>query len=171
VARLSLRGRTDEVADEREATRVEEGRSEAVPVAQRRRRLFTREPKPVVYSDEPDRTEPEPVVVPRAHTRVSAVLGLMVGLTGVYAAMTGVLSRVAIVVGVVGAVLSAMAMGRRGRRVTGGGVALLGLLLSVGAMALGLAVTTGALVWPDAGTDEVMRLRDWLATQAPWLTN
>lgn len=168
MSRLSLRGRQDTDAGEREASRVEQ---KAVPVEQRpRRRLFTRETRPVAGSDDLDRTRPEPVVV-RRHTSLSAVVALVVGLTGVYAVLTGVLSRVGIVLAVLGAVLSAMAIGRRAGRVGGGGVAMLAMLLSVGAMVLGLAVTTGAVWWPDAGTNEVDRLRDWLTTQAPWLTN
>ncbi|WP_412543763.1 hypothetical protein R8Z50_15110 [Longispora sp. K20-0274] len=121
--------------------------------------------------DLPGRPAPaEPAVEVRGRTGVTSVLALVVGLTALYAALTGVLARPALLVGLLGLVLAVTAVVRpTRRRVTGNGLAVLGALLSVAALAIGIAVATGSLPGLDGGTDQVVRVRDWFAGWWPWM--
>jgi len=106
----------------------------------------------------------------RGRTSVTAVLALIVGLTGVYAALTGVLARPAIAVGVLGVIFAAVALARRTRRrVAGNGLAIFALILSLGAVAIGTAVATDSLPWLPGDSDQVMRIRDWIGAWLPWM--
>jgi hypothetical protein len=101
-----------------------------------------------------------------------ATLGLMVGLVGLAATLTGLLAPVGVAVGVVGGAIAAgglIGASRRGR--TGHSVALLGMVFSLAAIVLGVLAMSGHLSWLNSSTDEVARARDWLNSQFPWMKN
>jgi hypothetical protein len=104
--------------------------------------------------------------------RVSAfaTFGLIVGLVALAATLTGRLAPVGVALGVLGGAISAGGLvGASRRGVTGHSVALLGLLASIAAVALGVMAITGYLPWLDSRTDEVAKLRDWLDARVPWM--
>jgi hypothetical protein len=122
---------------------------------------------------EPMAARPEPAVVAapvRAHTSFLAVLGLVVGLTAGYAALTGRLAPVGVAVGVLGLLLSIAAFAAVSRPgVTGHSVALLGLLFSIAGIVLGVMAVKHAVPWLDGGSDQAAKARDWLDARMTWL--
>jgi hypothetical protein len=122
-----------------------------------------------------DRVEARPAPAPqkiRARASLFATLALMVGLTSVYAALTGRLAPVAIALGVLGLLLSFAGMSASGRpRIAGGGLSAFALLLSIGGAVLGVLAMYGSVSWLDSDVDQVSRLRDWLDTQLPFMSN
>ncbi|GIJ72070.1 hypothetical protein [Virgisporangium ochraceum] len=122
-----------------------------------------------------DRVETRPAPAPqkiRARASLFATLALMVGLTSVYAALTGRLAPVAIALGVLGLLLSFAGMSASGRpRIAGGGLSAFALLLSIGGAVLGVLAMYGSVSWLDSDVDQVSRLRDWLDTQLPFMSN
>jgi len=181
------RGATDVATDETR-TQVDERDESDRRVLSReeieRRDEIERDARPATTTD-PDRAEADdrtPVttverpaervreVEARGRTSVTAVLALVVGLTGLYAALTGVLARPAIAVGVLGVIFAAVALARRTRRrVAGNGLAIFALILSLGAVVIGTAVATDSLPWLQGDTDQVMRIRDWIGAWLPWM--
>ena len=106
--------------------------------------------------------------------RVSALatFGLVVGLLALAATLTGLLAPVGVAAGVVGGAISAGGLvGASRRGVTGHSVALLGLLLSIGAIVLGVLAIGGYLPWLDSRTDEVVKARDWLNAHLSFMRN
>jgi hypothetical protein len=150
--RLAAKERVEERAEAREAD------TRAVPAA------------PMVDRDRDgvdDRVE-----TPRMRARASllATLALMVGLTSVYAALTGRLAPAAVVLGVLGLLLSFGGLTASGKpRVAGGGTAMFALVLSVAGAVLGVLAITGATPWLDSDVDQVAKLRDWLDAQFPFM--
>jgi hypothetical protein len=130
---------------------------------------------PVVDSDRDgvdDRVEERAPVEPKWRARASllATLALMVGLTSVYAALTGRLAPVAVVLGLIGLLLSFGGLSASGKpRVAGGGMAMFALLLSVAGAVLGVLAITGAVPWLDSEVDQVARWRDWLDARMPFM--
>ncbi|WP_432828172.1 DUF308 domain-containing protein [Dactylosporangium sp. CA-092794] len=120
---------------------------------------------------EPD-TVAEPVPARQAPARVSllATLGLILGIVGVAAALTGLLAPWAIAVGALGLVFSfgGIIAGVR-PNVAGRGLGTLGVLVSGTAVVFGILALTGQVGWLDSHTDQVARLKDWLDTQLPWM--
>ena len=113
---------------------------------------------------------PQPKI--RARASLMATMALMVGLTSVYAALSGRLAPVAVVLGVLGLVLSFAGLSASGRpRIAGGGLSVFALLLSVGGAVLGVLAMNGTATWLDADVDQVSRLRDWLDTQLPFMSD
>ncbi len=106
----------------------------------------------------------------RARASLMATLALLVGVTSVYAALTGVLAPMAVALGVIGLLLSFAGLAASGRpRVAGSGLAVLALLLSVGGAVLGVLAMNHTATWLDSDVDQVARLRDWLDTQLPFM--
>jgi hypothetical protein len=138
-------------------------------------RTAVAERSPVVDRDRDgvdDRVQTRPAPPPpapqkiRARSSVMATIALIVGLTSVYCALTGRLAPVAVVLGVVGLLLSFVGLSATGRpRIAGSGVAVFALLLSVGGAVLGILAMNDAATWLDSDVDQVARLRDWLDTQ------
>jgi hypothetical protein len=116
-----------------------------------------------------DRVQTRPAPPPpkiRARASVMATIALIVGLTSVYCALTGRLAPVAVVLGVIGLLLSFVGLSATGRpRIAGSGMAVLALLLSVGGAVLGVLAMNDSATWLDSDVDQVARLRDWLDTQ------
>lgn len=105
-----------------------------------------------------------------AHVSAFATLGLIVGLVALAATLTGLLAPVGVAAGVVGGAISAGGLvGASRRGVTGHSIALLGLLASLAAIILGVMAIAGYLPWLDSRTDMVVRVREWLDAQLPWL--
>jgi hypothetical protein len=104
------------------------------------------------------------------HTSFAAVVAVMMGVAGLMLVLTGVLSRPGVVVGIVGVLFAIIGLSRQRAGVGGGGVAALGLLLSLGAVALGVAVVSGSISWLSTDTDMVGRVHDWLSAHVHWLT-
>ncbi|MER7277745.1 hypothetical protein ABT369_25220 [Dactylosporangium sp. NPDC000244] len=119
---------------------------------------------------------PEPVVEPvpvrQAPARVSllATLGVMLGVAGVAAALTGLLAPWAIPVGALGLLFSfgGIIAGVR-PNVAGRGLGTLGVLISGAAVVFGILAMTGQVSWLDSDVDQVARLNDWLDAQLPWM--
>ncbi|WP_433085162.1 hypothetical protein ACQP1P_09755 [Dactylosporangium sp. CA-052675] len=119
---------------------------------------------------------PEPVVEPvpvrQAPARVSllATFGVIVGVAGVAAALSGLLAPWAIPVGALGLLFSfgGIIAGVR-PNVAGRGLGTLGVLISGAAVVFGILAMTGQVSWLDSDVDQVARLNDWLDTQLPWM--
>ena len=130
-------------------------------------------PAPESAEPDPDRTaEIEPTPEPRrwARTSFAATLSLIVGVCAVLAALTGRLAPVAVVVGAVGLVVSAIALAAVSRKhVTGHHVALLGLLTSIAGVVLGIFAINKSLPWLDSSADNVGHLRNWLDARLPFM--
>jgi hypothetical protein len=114
-----------------------------------------------------------PTVVERGwHGRTSglAVLGLVFGMSAVYAALSGRLAPVGIAVGVLGLLFSVAGMAASNRPgVTGRGVALLGLLGSFVGVVFAILAINGAVSWLNGDADQFAQARDWLNNQFSWL--
>ena len=148
-------------------------------------RIETRRPvvddrRPVGDTEVTDWPSDEPTVVERpvepaprwVHVSALATLGLVVGLLGLAATLTGLLAPVGVAVGVIGGAISAGGLvGASRRGVTGHSVALLGLLLSIAAIVLGVMAIGGYLPWLDSRTDEVAKARDWLDAHLSFMKN
>ena len=120
-----------------------------------------------------DRVETRPApAAPKIRARASlmATIALIVGVTSVYAALTGRLAPIAVALGVIGLLLSFAGLSATGRpRIAGGGLAVFALLLSISGAVLGVLAMTGSVSWLDSDVDQVARLRDWLDAQFPFM--
>ena len=120
-----------------------------------------------------DRTDPEPgrpveptVVGPRPRASLFAMLSLIVGVSAALFVLTGTLAGYGIALGVLGAVLAFGGFSAtRRRHVAGRSDALFGLLLSLGAILIGILAFSGQYDWPNADADTVARFREWLDSQ------
>jgi hypothetical protein len=118
----------------------------------------------------PAELEPQTQAPQRIRVSVWATLGLVVSVVGLCAVLTGLLVPVGFGLGAVGTLLSLAGVADTARPyVNGLGVALLGLLFGVGALALAMLVSAGEVRWLAAGTDEVARWHTWLVAHWPWL--
>ncbi|MBB5824560.1 DUF308 domain-containing protein [Micromonospora carbonacea] len=113
------------------------------------------------------RREPVPVPAgPKPRASLLASLGLVVGVAGLAAVLTGTLAGYGIAVGALGAVLSVFGLlATRRRHIAGKTDALLGMAFGVAAVVLGVLAMTGQFVWPTTDGDWVQRLREWLDSQ------
>ncbi|MFC5943561.1 thrombospondin [Micromonospora harpali] len=120
-----------------------------------------------VDADAETRREPVPVVAgPKPRASLLATLGLVVGVAGLAAVLTGTLAGYGIAVGALGAVLSVFGLlATRRRHIAGKTDALLGMAFGVAAVVLGVLAMTGQFVWPTTDGDWVQRLREWLDSQ------
>jgi hypothetical protein len=164
-------------AEERNTERIAETRTPRRPLADQplddRQRIPTTRG---VATVEP-KTVPVTAGAPTVAERVSsgrtsglAVLGLMLGLTSVYAALSGRLAPVAVIVGVVGLVFSGTGLAATGRPgVTGRGMAVLALLGSITGIVFGILAMNGTVSWLNGDADQVAMFRDWLNNHFAWL--
>jgi hypothetical protein len=116
-----------------------------------------------------DRTAAEPA--PRwARTSFAATLSLIIGLSSVYAALSGRLAPLAVLVGVVGLLVAGFALAKVSRKhVTGHHVALFGLLFSIAGVVFGILAINKSLPWLNGGADQAGQFRDWLNSHWSWL--
>jgi hypothetical protein len=118
-----------------------------------------------------DRAEPvrpvEPTTVgPRPRASLLATLSLVVGVAAALFVLAGVLAGYGIALGVLGAVLAFGGFSAtRRRHIAGRSDALFGLLLSLGAILVGILALSGQYDWPNADADTVARFREWLDSQ------
>lgn len=125
-------------------------------------------PEPVA----PAEVAPAPVRVAPARASMLATLGLMLGLVGVAATLTGRLAPAGIVLGVVGLLLSLGGVRAGAKsRVAGRGLGLMGLLLSAAAIVLAIFAMRHTASWLDSNVDQVAKLRTWLDLRMPWMRN
>ena len=111
-----------------------------------------------------------PVRVAPARASMTATLGLMVGLIGTAAALSGRLAPVGIALGVIGMLFSLLgAVAGAKPHVAGRGLGTLGVLLSAAAVVFAILALTHSTSWLDSDVDQVARLRDWLDAQMPWM--
>ena len=111
----------------------------------------------------------EPVRVPHGRVSWLAELGLILGLTGVFAALTGTLAPIAVVAGGLGLIFSLAGFAATHKPyLASRPLATLALLLSLGALALAAMVYTGRFDWLNRD-DQVGWFRDWLDARVPGL--
>lgn len=97
-------------------------------------------------------------------------LGLILGVVSVCAALTGLLAPEAAAVGVLGLLVSVGGLVAASRpAVTGRGLAGLGGILSLVAIALAVLAMSGRYSWPNSNVDEVSRWHRWLVERWAWL--
>jgi hypothetical protein len=170
-------------ADRAEARRTADDRAEARATAPAGTKVpavepVTTAPTTTTYRPTdrtPERTDAPDVVPTRtapARASMTATLGLMLGLVGTAAALTGRLAPVGIAIGVLGLLmaLGGMLAGAR-PHVAGRGLGFLGLMFSVAAVVFGILAMTHAASWLDSDVDQVAKLREWLDQQLPWMSS
>jgi hypothetical protein len=101
--------------------------------------------------------------VRRPRTSMMATLGLVVSVAAVLAVASGSLVRLGIALGAVGLLFGLIGLATtRRRHVSGSTEAIIALLLSLGAVVVGILAVSDQLSWLSPDTDNVARLRDWL---------
>jgi hypothetical protein len=106
----------------------------------------------------------------RVRVSLWAALGLILSLIALCATLTGLLALEGFGLGVLGILASiAGLVAASGPRVTGHGLASVGLLAGLAATGLAVAALTGHLSWLDGHTDAVPRWHAWLVNHWPWL--
>lgn len=105
----------------------------------------------------------------RARMSVPVFFGLLCSVTGAFAALTAVLAPVAFVLGGLGVVLSVLGLFTAHKpHVSGRFVAIFGLLVGLGTVALAGIEHIGTVSWL-AGDNQPERLRHWLNAKLPFL--
>ncbi|MBO3736424.1 hypothetical protein [Actinoplanes flavus] len=149
----------------------EETATGRTPVTPRRDDGATTTTLPPVRSEtERARAVSEPVAIPspapRARAGFLATLGLILSVAGAMLVLSGPLLGYGIGVAAVALIISlAGVFATRKRHVAGKTSALIGMLLSIGAIVLGVLALTGQVWWLGTDTDSATELRTWLDTQ------
>jgi hypothetical protein len=116
------------------------------------------------YSDV-DRTPAVVPAGPRPRASLFVTLGLITGVIAALAVLSGTLAGYGLALGVLGLLFSLAGLSATSRRhIAGRSDALIGLLLSLGAVVFGALALTGSLSWLTTETDHVGQLREWLDT-------
>ncbi|GID98511.1 hypothetical protein Adi01nite_79230 [Amorphoplanes digitatis] len=112
-------------------------------------------------------TERPPVVAgPKPRASLLATLGLIVSVAATLLVLSGPLLGYGIGLAVVGLVLSLCGISATGKRhVAGKTDALIGVVLSLGAIVVGVFALTGSLSWLGTDTQPVTSVREWLDAQ------
>lgn len=114
------------------------------------------------------RAEPGETVVagPKPRASLLATLGLILGVASVLLVLSGPLLGYGIGVGGLALILSLSGIHATGKRhVAGKSDALIGMVLSLGAIVLGVLALTGSLSWLGTDVQPVNNLREWLDAQ------
>lgn len=121
----------------------------------------------MAFGDEEYETEPyQPY---RARVSWAAVLGLVLGVVGALAALTGVLAPVGLLAGAAGVLFGLIGLAATRRpHVASRPLAVIGLLISIGALLLAWLAMYGDYGWLSRD-DQAGWLRDWLDARLPWL--
>ncbi|MDY7086022.1 MAG: hypothetical protein SYR96_13045 [Actinomycetota bacterium] len=113
-------------------------------------------------------TTPETPVAagPKPRASLLATVGLILGVASVLLVLSGPLLGYGIGVAALALILSLVGLhATRKRHVAGKTDALLGMVLSLGAIVLGVLALTGSLNWLGTDVQPVNSLREWLDTQ------
>jgi hypothetical protein len=103
---------------------------------------------------------------PKPRASLLATLGLVLGVASILLVLSGPLLGYGIALGGVALILSLSGIHATGKRhVAGKSDALLGMVLSLGAIVLGVLALTGSLNWLGTDTQTVNTLREWLDAQ------
>lgn len=110
---------------------------------------------------------PAPVAAgPKPRASLLATLGLITGVGGALLVLSGPLTGYGIGVAGLALVLSLAGLrATRKRHVAGKSDALIGLVLALGAIAVGVLALTGSLSWAGTDVQPVNNLREWLDAQ------
>jgi hypothetical protein len=110
---------------------------------------------------------PDPVLAGRKpRASLLATVGLVLGVVAALLVVSGPLLGYGIALAAVALVVSLLGLfATRRRHVAGKFDALLGLLLSLGAIVVGILALTGSLFWLGTDTQSVNFLREWLDAQ------
>lgn len=150
-----------------------EGRAEGRADERATGRTAVVERPPVVDRDRDgvdDRVQDRPERKWRARASILATLALMVGLTSVYASLSGRLAPAGIALGVLGLLFAIGGLSATGRpKVAGGGMATFALLLSLAGAVFGILAVNHTTSWLDSDVDQIARWRDWIDTQFPFV--
>jgi hypothetical protein len=119
---------------------------------------------PVGRRRDVDRTDEMPAVAgPKPRASLLATLGLIGGVAAALLVLSGPLLPYGISLAVLALILSVSGMHATGRRhVAGKTDALIGMVLSLGAIVVGVLALTGSLSWLGTDTQPVTTLRQWL---------
>jgi hypothetical protein len=132
-------------------------------------RLSGDQPLNPFASLDPDTPATEPERWRRARTSVPAVFGLLCSVSGAFAALTAVLAPVAFVLGGLGIVLSVLALFTAHKpHVSGRLLAVVGIVLGLGAVALAGVEHVGTVSWLSSN-NQPQRLHQWLSARFPFL--
>ncbi|MET0425602.1 MAG: hypothetical protein ABW046_17165 [Actinoplanes sp.] len=105
-------------------------------------------------------------VGPKPRASLLATLGLVLGVASALLVLSGPLLGYGIGVAGLALILSLAGIHATGKRhVAGKSDALLGMVLSLGAIVLGVLALTGSLSWLGTDVQPVSNLREWLDTQ------
>jgi hypothetical protein len=103
---------------------------------------------------------------PKPRASLLATLGLVLGVASILLVLSGPLLGYGIAVGGLALILSLSGIHATGKRhVAGKSDALLGMVLSLGAIVLGVLALTGSLNWLGTDTQTVNTVREWLDAQ------
>ncbi|HEX7744158.1 MAG TPA: hypothetical protein VF462_02685, partial [Micromonosporaceae bacterium] len=106
------------------------------------------------------------VAGPRPRASLLATLSLIAGVAAALFVLSGALAGYGNALGGLALLLAVGGMSATGRRhIAGKSDALFGLVLGLGAIALGILAVTGQTDWPSTDGDTVQRFREWLDAQ------
>ncbi|WP_328461993.1 hypothetical protein OHA21_34020 [Actinoplanes sp. NBC_00393] len=121
---------------------------------------------PTVADRTTDRPAPVPVADRKPRASMLATLGLILGVAGALLVLSGPLLGWGIGVAAVALVLSMAGLfATRKRHIAGKTDALIGLILSIGAIVVGILALAGQLSWLGTDMQPANDLRQWLDTQ------
>jgi|tagenome__1003787_1003787.scaffolds.fasta_scaffold20078625_2 hypothetical protein len=110
-----------------------------------------------------------PVEVMRVHVSGLALFGLIFGVVGLCATLTGLLAPQGFLLGALGLLAGfAGLVATRHPEINGRGVAGLGMLIGATAMALAVLALSGRYQWPNSHSDQIHVWHAWLVTH--WST-
>ncbi|AGZ45827.1 hypothetical protein [Actinoplanes friuliensis] len=127
--------------------------------------------QPPVTGSPADRTaarpaEPPVVAGPKPRASLLATLGLIVSVAAALLVLSGPLLGYGIGLGVLGLILSLGGISATGKRhIAGKTDALIGMILSLGAIVVGVLALTGSLSWLGTDMQPVTSVREWLDAQ------
>ena len=127
-----------------------------------------RAPRPVAHRDADEKTLEQPPVVagPKPRASLLATLGLIVSVVAALLVLSGPLLGYGIGLAVLGLILSLGGIHATGKRhIAGKTDALIGMLLSLGAVVVGVLALTGSLSWLGTDMQPVTSVREWLDAQ------
>ncbi len=112
-----------------------------------------------------DKTVEQPPVAagPKPRASLLATLGLIVSVVAALLVLSGPLLGYGIGLAVLGLILSLSGVHATGKRhIAGKSDALIGIMLSLGAIVIGVLALTGSLSWLGTDMDPVTTVREWL---------